>query len=100
VWRLHTLPGLTPTTGKGIGARNHLDFTRLRPPAKRWARLRLTAGLAIGTVVADIGALARFSAFLTATSPEVDTLAGIDRGVGVQAVQTFTIVKLDEDYFE
>jgi restriction system protein len=24
----------------------------------------------------------------------------IDRGVGVQAVQTFTIVKLDEDYFE
>ncbi len=24
----------------------------------------------------------------------------IDRGVGVQAVQTYTIVKLDEDYFE
>jgi len=24
----------------------------------------------------------------------------IDRSVGVQAVQTYTIVKLDEDYFE
>jgi integrase len=83
VWRLHTLPGLTLGAGRTVGARRQLDFTRvrpwLRPLAKRFIRLRLTSGLAIGTVVADVGALTRFSEFLTAAAPEVETLAGIDR---------------------
>ncbi len=59
VWRLHTLSGLTTNPGKAPDARNHLRFDRITQPwlralAKRWARLRLTAGLAVGTVVTDV----------------------------------------------
>jgi len=84
VWRLHTLAGLTRNTGKAPEARNHLRFDRITQPwlrelAKRWARLRLSRGLAVGTVLNDIAALTRFSAFLGQSVPTVDTLAGVDR---------------------
>lgn len=84
VWRLHTLPGLTLNAGKAPNPRNHLDFTRitqpgLRPLVKRWARLRLTSGLSIATVIGDVRALTRFSEFLAAAAPDVEHLAGIDR---------------------
>lgn len=83
-WRLHTLPGLTPNSGKKVGARTHLRFDRITQPwlrglAKRWCRLRLTSGLTIGTVVADLSVLSRFSQFLDQTTPTVKALAGIDR---------------------
>ncbi len=81
VWRLHTLAGLTRNTGKAPEARNHLRFDRITQPwlrelAKRWARLRLSGGLAVGTVVNDVSALTRFSTFLGESVPTVDTLAG------------------------
>ena len=84
VWRLHTLAGLTRNTGKAPEARNHLRFDRFTQPwlrelAKRWARLRLSSGISVGTVLGDIGALTRFSAFLGQTAPTVEALAGIDR---------------------
>ncbi len=71
VWRLHRLPGLTVNPGKTPHPRIHLRFDRITPPwlratAKRWARLRLSSGLTVGTVQTDVAALARFSAFLTA----------------------------------
>jgi len=86
VWRLHTLPGLTVNTGKAPDARNHLRFDRITQPwlrglAKRWARLRLTSGLAIGTVLTDLAALTRFSEFLTPAVPTVDALAAVDRAL-------------------
>lgn len=84
VWRLHTLTGLTPNPGKSAQPRNRLRFDRITQPwlralAKRWARLRLTSGLAVGTVVNDVTALTRFSGFLTVAAPDVNALAGVDR---------------------
>lgn len=84
VWRLHTLTGLTTNAGKTPSARTHLRFDRIAQPwlrvlAKRWARLRLTCGLAVGTVVSDVAALRRFSTFLDQTAPRVDALAAVDR---------------------
>jgi hypothetical protein len=86
VWRLHTLTRLTPNSGKAAGARNHLRFDRVTQPrlrdlVKRWARLRLTSGLAVGTVVNDVAALTRFSTFLDQTGAGGDTLAGLDRAL-------------------
>jgi integrase len=84
IWRLHTLPGLTMSPGKISTARNHLRFDRITQPwlrslSKRWCRLRLTSGLTIGTVVADVIVLTRFSRFLDQVTPKVDSLAGVDR---------------------
>jgi hypothetical protein len=74
VWRLHTLPGLTRNTGKAPEGRNHLRFDRIIQPwlrelAKRWARLRLSGGLTVSTVLNDMGALTRFSTFLGQAAP-------------------------------
>jgi hypothetical protein len=78
VWRLHTLPGLTRNTGKAPEARNHLRFDHLTQPwlrelAKRWARLRLSTGLTVSSVINDVTALRRFSTFLDHALPTVDT---------------------------
>lgn len=86
VWRLHTLPGLTHNAGKNPDARHHLRFDRIGQPwlrelAKRWARLRLTSGLAIGTVVADVASLIRFSTFLSRLDPPIGSLAEVDRSL-------------------
>jgi len=75
---------LTHNAGKAPDARHQLRFDRLSQPwlrglAKRWVRLRLTSGLAIGTVVNDVSALARFSSFLERTTPVIDALAQVDR---------------------
>lgn len=83
IWRLHTLTGLTRNAGKAPDARNHLRFDRisqlwLRTLAKRWCRLRLSCGLAIGTVISDLAALSRFSAFLTQAGTG-GVLAEVDR---------------------
>lgn len=85
IWRLDRLPGLTTNAGKP-NPRNRLRFDRITQPwlralVKRWSRLRLTSGLAVGTVVNDVTALTRFSIFLTEAVPEVDTLAKLDRAV-------------------
>ena len=77
-------PGLIQNSGKIPGARNHLRFDRITQPwlrvlAKRWCRLRLTSGLAVGTVMTDMNVLTRFSRFLDQASPTVDALAGVDR---------------------
>ncbi|MGH4023715.1 MAG: tyrosine-type recombinase/integrase [Pseudonocardiaceae bacterium] len=84
VWRLHTLPGLTRNTGKAPEARNHLRFDHITQPwlrelAKRWARLRLSGGLTVSSVINDVTALRRFSTFLDQALPTVDTLVGVDR---------------------
>ena len=84
IWRLHTLPGLILNSGKTADARNHLRFDRITQPwlralAKRWCRLRLTSGLAVGTILADMNVLTRFSRFLDQCNPTVDALAGVDR---------------------
>ncbi len=86
IWRLHRLPGLTPMPGKRPQARINLRFDRLGQPwlrtlAKRWVRLRLSSGLSPSTVQCDVRGLTRFSTFLTESAPQVDTLAGIDRGL-------------------
>jgi len=86
VWRLHTLAGLTTNAGHAPDARNHLRFDRVTQPwlrglAKRWCRLRLSSGLAVGTVLSDVAALARFSTFLAQTAPAVDALSAIDRSL-------------------
>jgi integrase len=86
IWRLHTLAGLTMNAGKAPDARNHLRFDRITQPwlrvlAKRWARLRLTSGLAVGTVLNDVTALTRFSGFLEQASPTVGALADLDRAL-------------------
>jgi integrase len=83
IWRLERLPGLTLNPGKG-SPRQRLRFDRIGHPrlrelAKRWSRLRLSSGLAVGTVVSDVKALRRFSAFLAEVAPEVDTVAELDR---------------------
>ncbi|MDT3446702.1 site-specific integrase [Pseudofrankia sp. BMG5.37] len=84
VWRLHTLTGLTTNTGKAPDARNRLRFDRITQPwlralAKRWIRLRLTSGLAVGTVLNDVAALTRFAVFLEQAAPTGKTLAAVDR---------------------
>lgn len=86
VWRLHKLSGLTVNAGKTPRPRNHVRFDRilqpwLRPLAKRWARLRLTSGLNVCTVLGDVGAISRFSAFLTAAAPAVNRLGEVDRSL-------------------
>jgi len=86
VWRLHRLPGLTLNAGKPPHSRINLRFDRFTQPwlrtlAKRWARLRLSSGLTVSTVLCDIQGLTRFSAFLAEAAPDVEALAGIDRAV-------------------
>jgi len=85
VWRLERLPGLTGNAGK-THARNRLRFDQITQPwlrvlVKRWSRLRLSSGMAVGTVVSDVKALRRFSEFLTAAAPEVEALADVDRAL-------------------
>ena len=83
IWRLGRLPGLTLNAGKSA-SRQRMRFDRISQPwlrtlVKRWARLRLSSGLAVGTVCSDVQALTRFSTFLTEVAGEVDTLVGLDR---------------------
>ncbi|WP_308465157.1 tyrosine-type recombinase/integrase [Rathayibacter soli] len=85
VWRLHKLPGITTSPGRSH-PRNNLRFDRigqswLRGLVKRWIRLRLTSGLSVTAVLADLAALTRFSAFLTQTGDTVGDLTGIDRAL-------------------
>lgn len=85
IWRLDRLPGLTTNAGKP-SPRARLRFDRISQPwlrtlGKRWSRLRLSSGLAVGTVVSDVKALTRFSTFLTEAVPEVDGLAALDRAL-------------------
>ncbi|MDQ6641134.1 MAG: site-specific integrase, partial [Actinomycetota bacterium] len=84
-WRLDRLPGLTTNAGKPT-PRTRLRFERIAQPwlrtlVKRWSRLRLSSGLAVGTVVSDVASLRRFSMFLTEAVPEVGALAGLDRAL-------------------
>ncbi|MEO8749675.1 MAG: tyrosine-type recombinase/integrase [Allobranchiibius sp.] len=84
-WRLDRLPGLTANAGKPQ-PRTRLRFEHITQPwlrilVKRWSRLRLSSGLAVGTVVSDVKSLTRFSMFLTMAVPEVDALAGLDRAL-------------------
>ena len=83
IWRLDRLPGLTTNAGRP-NPRNRLRFDRIAQPwlralVMRWSRLRLSSGLAVGTVVNDVTSLTRFSTFLAEAVPEVDGLAGVDR---------------------
>jgi integrase len=83
IWRLRNLPGLR-TNPSRPRHRSHLRFDRiaqtwLRDLGKRWVRWRLTSGLSVATAVGDVQALTRFSEFLTATSPHITGLGGIDR---------------------
>jgi hypothetical protein len=85
VWRLERLPGLTTNPGKAY-SRDRLRFDQIAQPwlrglVKRWSRLRLSSGLAVGTVVSDVQALRRFSAFLAEAVPEVDAVADLDRAL-------------------
>lgn len=85
VWRLHKLPGVSTSPGKPA-ARNNLRFDRITQPwlrvlVKRWIRLRLSSGLSVAAVLADIGSLTRFSIFLTQIGDVGDALAGVDRAV-------------------
>jgi integrase len=85
VWRLERLPGVTPNAGKS-NPRDRLRFDLIDQPwvrtlAKRWSRLRLCSGLSVATVVNDVQALRRFSAFLTEVAPEVDAVAGLNRAL-------------------
>ena len=64
VWRLHRLPGLTLNAGKTPHSRINLRFDRFTQPwlatlAKCWARLRLSSGLTVATVLCDIQGLTR-----------------------------------------
>jgi integrase len=82
VWRLHRIPGLVLNPGKPANSRIRLRFDRLsrhwlRNLSKRWARLRLSSGLSVGTVQSDVAALTRFSEFLTAAGTAA--LSGVDR---------------------
>lgn len=85
IWRLERLPGLTVNPGKTC-SRLRLRFDEVAQPwlrgsAKRWTWLRLSSGLAIGTVASDVKALRRFSGFLVAAAPEVGSLADVDRAL-------------------
>jgi ABC-type Na+ transport system ATPase subunit NatA len=66
--------------------RSHLRFDRilqrwLRDLAKRWARLRLNGGVGIGRVTSDVGAVTRFSEYLTSSEPCVKRMKDVDRAV-------------------
>src|SRR4029450_5362997 len=55
-------------------ARNHLRFDRITQPGlraltKRWARLRLSSGITVATVLNDVAALTRVSAVLAHSAP-------------------------------
>ena len=83
IWRAHKLPGVTSSPGKPR-PHNNLRFDRIGQPwlqilAKRWVRLRLSSGLSLTTVLCDLAALTRFSAFLTQTRDAGNTLGEIDR---------------------
>ena len=85
IWRLDRLPGLT-TNASNPHPRNRLRLDRiaqlwLRMLVKRWLRLRLSSGLAVGTVVSDVQSLIRFSTFLAEAAPEVQSLAGVNRAL-------------------
>lgn len=85
VWRLHKLPGITASPGKP-NARNNLRFDRIAQPwlrvlVKRWIRLRLSSGLSVAAVLADLAALRRFSAFLAQIGDAGDGLASVDRAL-------------------
>jgi len=85
IWRLDRLPGLTANAGNR-SPRTRLRFDRISQPwlrtlVKRWSRLRLSSGLAVGTAASDVKSLSRFSAFLAGTVPDVDALAGVDRAL-------------------
>jgi len=85
IWRLERLPGLTTNPGKAY-SRDRLRFDQITQPwlrglVKRWSRLRLSSGLAVGTVVSDVKALRRFSAFLADAAPKVDAVAGLNRAL-------------------
>ena len=84
VWRLHRIPGLVMNPGKSADARIRLRFDRVAQPwlralSKRWARLRLSSGLSVGTVQSDVAALTRFSEF--AGIAGTAALGGIDRAL-------------------
>ena len=85
IWRLDRLPGLTTNAGKPH-PRNRLRFDRIAQPwlrtlVKRWLRLRLSSGLAVGTVLSDVQSLIRFSTFLSEAAPEVRSVAGVNRAL-------------------
>lgn len=85
IWRLHKLPGITSSPGKPR-ARNNLRLDRISQPwlralVKRWIRLRLSSGLSVAAVLADLAALARFSAFLAQIGDAGAALGDIDRAV-------------------
>ena len=85
IWRLHKLPGITTSPGRSH-ARNNLRFDRIGQPwlqalIKRWIRLRLTSGLSVTAVLADLTALTRFSAFLIQTGDTGEEIARIDRAL-------------------
>ena len=84
VWRLHRIPGLVMNPGKPPNSRIRLRFDRLAQPwlrdlSKRWARLRLSSGLSVGTVQSDVAALTRFSEFLAIAG--TTALAEVDRAL-------------------
>ena len=84
VWRLHRIPGLVMNPGKPPNSRIRLRFNRVAQPwlralSKRWARLRLSSGLSVGTVQSDVAALTRFSEFLAAAG--TTALSGADRAL-------------------
>lgn len=78
IWRVERLPGLTINSGKAC-PRDRLRFDQITQPwlrelVKRWSRLRLSSGLAVGTVVSDVKALRRFSAFLAEALRRLDSI--------------------------
>ena len=82
IWRLHRIPGLVLNPGKPANSRIRLRFDRLAQPwlrdlSKRWARLRLSSGLSVGTVQSDVTALTRFSEFVAVAGTAA--LDGVDR---------------------
>jgi integrase len=84
IWRLHRIPGLVMNPGKPANSRIRLRFDRVAQPwlralSKRWARLRLSSGLSVGTVQSDVAALTRFSEFLAVAG--TTALGGADRAL-------------------
>jgi integrase/ferredoxin len=74
VWRLRNLGRPSWTVDfRGI------PQPRLNGLAKRWARLRLTAGLSVGMVQSGARAVARFASFLDRHGVPAGDLAGVDR---------------------
>ena len=86
MWRVYRLPGLVINPGKPPRPRIQLRFDRITQPwlrelAKRWARLRLSSGLTVATVQADVAALTRFSAFLAEAAPGSDGSPVVSRAM-------------------